>query len=57
MKNVGTGFRRGGSKDLSYVTICLIPPKPLNHSYDPPHWQFIAVQFPKVPPLYSVGDD
>ena len=61
MKNVGTGFRGGGVKGfkLCHDRICLIPPppKPLNYSYDPPHWQFIAIQFPKVPPLYSVGDD
>ena len=63
MKNVGTGFREGRVKGfkLCHDRICLIspPPKPLNHSYDPPppHWQFIAIQFPKVPPLYSVGDD
>ena len=63
MKNIGTGFRGGGSKDLSYVTIKFTwfhspPPPQASESFLwSPHWQFIAIQFPNVPPLYSVGDD
>ena len=56
LKSIGTSL---GLKDFSYVSIEFnwSPYKALYYSYDPPHWQLIAIQFPIVPPLYYVGDD